>query len=213
MKNGILIQDLQYPAFSLKRIKGKYLGVSSFYAEPLLTLQDPECQKLNDEATKKMFSDGYSTFIEFTPNLDILYRYLIKCKEFNLGVRLLYIESDYPDEVCDYDFEDKKFLGYEYCEIPFDSQVITDFDWYEPLHKYYAFSTNMACLILLKMPKNSRRHTMMPSKRDISATAIWIHTFLSFMKLMPKNSYRIIEINCVNGYEGGKKRCETYLES
>ena len=137
MKNGILIQDLQYPAFSLKRIKGKYLGVSSFYAEPLLTLQDPECQKLNDEATKKMFSDGYSTFIEFTPNLDILYRYLIKCKELNLGVRLLYIESDYPDEVCDYDFEDKKFLGYEYCEIPFDSQVITDFDWYEPLHKYY----------------------------------------------------------------------------
>ena len=137
MKNGILIQDLQYPAFSLKKIKGKYLGVSAFYAEPLLTLQDPECQKLNDEATKKVFSDGCSTFIEFIPNLDILYRYLIKCKELNLGVRLLYVESDYPDEVCDYDFEDKKFLGYEYCEIPFDSQVITDFDWYEPLHKYY----------------------------------------------------------------------------
>ena len=137
MKNGILIQDLQYPAFTLKRIKGKYLGVSSFYAEPLLTIKDPECQKLNDEATKIRFSDGYSTFLEFIPNLDILYRYLIKCKELNLGVRLLYIESDYPDEVCDYDFEDKKFLGYEYCEIPFDSQVITDFDWYEPLHKYY----------------------------------------------------------------------------
>ena len=137
MKNGILIQDLQYPAFTLKRIKGKYLGVSSFYAEPLLTIKDPECQKLNDEATKIRFSDGYSTFLEFIPNLDILYRYLIKCKDLNLGVRLLYIESDYPDEVCDYDFEDKKFLGYEYCEIPFDSQVITDFDWYEPLHKYY----------------------------------------------------------------------------
>ena len=137
MKNGILIQDLQYPAFSLKRIKGKYLGVSSFYAEPLLTIRDLECQKLNDEATKIRFSDGYSTFLEFIPNLDILYRYLMKCKELNIGIRLLYIESDYPDEVCDYDFEDKKFLGYEYCEIPFDSQVITDFDWYEPLHKYY----------------------------------------------------------------------------
>ena len=137
MKNGIFIQDLQYPAFSLKRIKGKYIGVSSFYGDPLLSIPDPECQKIYDEATWKRLDDEYSILLQFIPNLDILYRYLIKCKELNIGIRLLYVESDYPDEVCDYDFEDKKFLGYEYCEIPFDSQVITDFDWYEPLHKYY----------------------------------------------------------------------------
>lgn len=137
MKNGIFIQDLQYPAFSLKRIKGKYIGVSSFYGDPLLSIPDPECKKIYDEATWKRLDDEYSILLQFIPNLDILYRYLMKCKELNIGIRLLYVESDYPDEVCDYDFEDKKLLGYEYCEIPFDSQVITDFDWYEPLHKYY----------------------------------------------------------------------------
>lgn len=137
MKNGVIIQSLSSPAFTLKRIKGKYLGVSSYHTDPLLMIPDSECQKLHNEVTWKRLNNEYSILLEFTPNLDVLYRYLIKCKEFNLGVRLLYIESDYPDEVCDYDFEDKKFLGYEYCEIPFDSQVITDFDWYEPLHKYY----------------------------------------------------------------------------
>ena len=136
-KNGVIIQNLGSPAFSLKKIKGKYLGVSSFYDEPLLMIPDPECQKLNDEATWKSLSNGNWIMLQFTPNLDVIYRYLMKCKELNIGIRLLYIESDYPDEVCNYDFENKELLGYEYCEIPFDSQVITDFDWYEPLHKYY----------------------------------------------------------------------------
>ena len=60
MKNGIFIQDLQYPAFSLKRIKGKYIGVSSFYGDPLLSIPDPECQKIYDEATWKRLDDEYN---------------------------------------------------------------------------------------------------------------------------------------------------------
>ena len=150
MKNGVLIQDLRVPAFSLSKINGKYLGVSSFYAEPLLTVKDPECERLHSEATKKMFSNGDCTYLEFISNLDLLYRYVIKCKELNIAIRLLYIESDYSYEVCDYDFSNKEFLGYEYCEIPFDSQVITDLDWYEPFHKYYSLLNEYGLFNTLK---------------------------------------------------------------
>ena len=62
---------------------------------------------------------------------------LLKCKELNIEVRVLQIESDYSDEICEYDFPNAKLIGYEVCEIPFDSQIITDFDWYGPLHKFY----------------------------------------------------------------------------
>ena len=29
-----------------------------------------------------------------------------------------------------------KFLGYEYSPIPWDDQVVTDFNWYNPLHQF-----------------------------------------------------------------------------
>ena len=106
MKNGVIIQNFGSPAFSLKKIKGKYLGVSSFHTDPLLMIFDPECQKLQNEATWKRLDDEYSILLQFAPNLEVLYRYLIKCKELNIDIRLLYIESDYLDEVCDYDFDD-----------------------------------------------------------------------------------------------------------
>ena len=51
-------------------------------------------------------------------------------------IRALFIESEYAFEHWTEDKPACKFIGYEYCEIPFDSQIITDFSWYTPLHYF-----------------------------------------------------------------------------
>lgn len=135
-KNGVIIQDLSATAFGLPKFSGKYLGVNSFWTDPLAEIKDLRCKELSDRLFHK-YQDGYYMTLEFVSDPDLLFDYLLKCKELNIEVRVLQIESDYSDEICEYDFPNAKLIGYEVCEIPFDSQIITDFDWYGPLHKFY----------------------------------------------------------------------------
>ena len=53
-----------------------------------------------------------------------------------IEIRALFIESEYVDEVYKYELTQTRFLGYEYCPIPIDEQIITDLDWYEPFSVY-----------------------------------------------------------------------------
>ena len=135
--NGVIIQDCSSPAFGLPNFSGKYLGVNSFWTDPLAEIKDPKCKELSDRLFHK-FQDDYYMTLEFVSDPDLLYDYLLKCKELNIEVRVLQIESEYFSEISEYEFPKARFIGYEVCEIPFDSQVITDFDWYIPLHQFYS---------------------------------------------------------------------------
>lgn len=135
-KNGVIIQDSSAPAFGLTKFYGKYLGVNSFYTDPLAKIKNQECVELSDKIFHK-FQDGYYTMLEFVSDPDLLFDYLMECKKINVEVRVLQIESDYSEEICEYVFPKINLIGYEVCEIPFDSQIITDFDWYVPLHRFY----------------------------------------------------------------------------
>lgn len=137
IKNGVIVQDLSSPAFSLKKYKGKYLGINSFWANPLSYVNEEQCKKLSEEVFHKKNSDGSYTLLEFISNPTLLLNYILKCKELNIDIRVLQVESDYLLEESQYEFPVKRFIGYELCEIPFDSQVITDFDWYKPFHRFY----------------------------------------------------------------------------
>lgn len=134
--NGVIVQSCSAPAFGLSKFCGKYLGVNSFWTDPLSEIKEPECKELSDRLFHK-YQDGYYTTLEFVSDPDLLFDYLLKCKELNVDVRVLQIESEYSDEICEYAFPKVNLIGYEVCEIPFDSQIITDFDWYTPLHKFY----------------------------------------------------------------------------
>lgn len=134
--NGVIIQDCSAPAFGLPKLSSKYLGVNSFWTDPLSEIKDPKCKELSDRVFHK-YQDGYYKMLEFVSDPDLLFDYLLKCKELNIEVRVLKVESEYFDEICEYDFPEAKFIGYEVCEIPFDSQVVTDLDWYVPLHQFY----------------------------------------------------------------------------
>lgn len=136
VKNGVIIQDLSKSAFNLPKFNHRYLGVNSFWTDPLAKINDSECKSLSEKTYQKQCDDGY-IMLEFVSDPQLLFDYVTKCKEKNIDIRVLQIESDYQYETCEYDFPIAKFLGFEFCEIPFDSQIITDFDWYTPLHKYY----------------------------------------------------------------------------
>ena len=58
------------------------------------------------------------------------------CKDMNIETRVLFIESDYSYEEWSEAIPETDFLGYEYCPIPIDDQIITDLDWYEPFLKF-----------------------------------------------------------------------------
>lgn len=136
VKNGVIIQDLSKSAFNLPKFNHRYLGVNSFWTDPLAKINDAECKSLSEKTYQKQCDDGY-IMLEFVSDPQLLFDYITKCKEKNIDIRVLQIESDYQYETCAYDFPIAKFLGFEFCEIPFDSQVITDFDWYTQFHKYY----------------------------------------------------------------------------
>ena len=54
----------------------------------------------------------------------------------NTSTRVLFIESEYGDEIWTDAIPNLQFLVYEYSPIPLDSQVITDLCWYKPLQKF-----------------------------------------------------------------------------
>ena len=134
----------------MPKLSSKYLGVNSFWTDPHSEINDPKCKELSDRIFHKC-QDGYYKMIEFVSDSDLLFDYLLKCKELNIEVRVLKVESEYFDEICEYDFTEAKFIGYEVCEIPFDSQVVTDLDWYVPLHQFY-YHTFILFFIMLKRP-------------------------------------------------------------
>ena len=132
-QNGIIIQDLQKPTKYADKFK--YVGVNAFHQYPLCGINDDECKEL----TKNLFSvkdkDGFYYEINFITDFDFAQRYINVCWKYNLPIRVLFIESTYFSEIWKGTIPVKTFLGFEYCEIPFDSQVITDLNCFDLFQK------------------------------------------------------------------------------
>ena len=131
IKNGVIIQSLARPTGFMTRVK--YLGINAYYHSPLKKINDPECKRISDEVFSKKLDDGYYQILEFISDEELFKRYVRLCKKHNVEIRALFIESEYSFEMWEGDMPPCRFIGYEYCEIPFDSQMITDFAWHEPL--------------------------------------------------------------------------------
>ena len=50
-----------------------------------------------------------------------------------IRIRLLFLESQYQDEIWSGKAVQKRTLGYEYSPVPFDEQIISDLDWFSGL--------------------------------------------------------------------------------
>ncbi|MBO5098382.1 MAG: hypothetical protein J6B96_08735 [Agathobacter sp.] len=128
--NGILIQGINEKTNFVKSFP--YLGLNAYFSYPLMSIKDVECRKLSNEQLSKEIEENRYVSLEYISNADLYTRYLKKCKELEIDVRVLFVESEYCDEIWKEELPKMKFLGYEYCSIPIDEQIITDMDWYEP---------------------------------------------------------------------------------
>lgn len=141
IQNGIIIQDLNSPTDFMTSIS--YLGVNAYYHFPLSLIEDTECRKISNEVFSKELDNGFYQILEFISDKNLLVRYIKLCERHDIPIRVLFIESEYQFERWTGERPACKFLGYEYCEIPFDSQLITDFSWYTPLHCFYNKLNNL----------------------------------------------------------------------
>ena len=131
--NGFLIQGVSDSNNVVKNFK--YSGINAYHQYPLSTDNDALSKLLTEEQQVKKIENGYQ-FLEFISDEKLLIRYLTRCKDINIETRILFIESDYSYEEWSEAIPETDFLGYEYCSIPIDDQIITDLDWYEPFSKF-----------------------------------------------------------------------------
>ena len=127
--NGFLIQDLTMENNIMKQFRSvvNYRGVHGYAQNPLTNDQlcrDPDVRDLRNRRFSRPAGEGYWYINEFVSDPDLLRAYLAGCQAYNRPYRLLFICSDYTDEVWDAPLPPMTLLGYECCEIPFDDYCI-----------------------------------------------------------------------------------------
>lgn len=132
--NGALVQGLNDQTRFIKTFQ--YSGINAYWSFPLTWTNDEESKTLTREQQSKEIETSSYISLEFISNSDLYERYINKCKRLNLDFRVLFVESDYKNEIWSENIPELSFLGYEYCSIPIDEQIITDMDWYEPFKSH-----------------------------------------------------------------------------
>lgn len=133
--NGVLIQDLEKPTNYVKNFP--YQGSNAYFQYPLANIADLQCRALTDAQQFRKLSENEYLNLEFISDYDLYQRYVDKCNALQIKIRALFIESAYSDEIWNAELPKMQLLGYEYCPIPIDEQVITDMDWYTPFSMYW----------------------------------------------------------------------------
>ena len=132
---GFLVQGLDDCSNFVKNFV--YNGINAFFQYPLTSINNPECRKLTDEQCSKKITDNQYQSLEFISDLDLLKRYVDCCLKHNINIRILFVESCYLYEEWKEPLLETVFLGYEYCPIPIDEQIISDLDWYKPFSRFW----------------------------------------------------------------------------
>lgn len=156
--NGFLIQDLTIEDPTVKQLFSAtgYRGVHCYAQDPLTdqTLcRDPAVRALRNRRFSRPAGEGYRYINEFVSDPDLLRDYLAGCYVYDRPYRLLFICSDYTDEVWDAPLPPMTLLGYECCEIPFDNyciyELLGDERYFvahrKQLNEYGLFPTEAAC--------------------------------------------------------------------
>lgn len=137
-RNGFVVQHLYEQPYGIGDAIHRcgYCGLSSRTLYPLSVLPDRESQKLSEKISWCAISEQIVTPLEFISDSSLLFRYIVECQRHNIPIRLLFVESDYAQEVWTAPIPPMKCIGYEYNTIPLDSQIITDLAWYGPFSAF-----------------------------------------------------------------------------
>lgn len=156
--NGFLIQDLTIEDPTIKQLFSAtgYRGVHRYAQDPLTNnalYRDSAVRELRDRRFSRPAGEGYWYINEFVSDPVLLREYLTGCYVYNRSYRLLFICSDYTDEIWDAPLPPMTLLGYECCEIPFDNfciyELLGDERYFAEhrklLNEYGLFPTEAAC--------------------------------------------------------------------
>ena len=136
--NGFLVQHLHEVPHGMENIIDicGYHGLFARCVNPLSLFSDLESQELSKESQWRTVSDREYVLLEFISDPNVLLRYIKACLKHDIPIRLLFVESDYSEELWTGPEIPKKILGYEYNTIPIDNQIVTDLSWYRPLSSF-----------------------------------------------------------------------------
>lgn len=110
--NGIIIQETSRSTDYITKIN--YHGANAYYSDPLLGIGNDVCRKISDEASFIRHADGSCTPKEFISDIDLASRYITQCRDMNINIRVLFVESEYCEEIWNAPLPKSSFLGYEY---------------------------------------------------------------------------------------------------
>lgn len=156
--NGFLIQDLTIEDPTVKQFlpKVNYRGVHRYAQDPLTDnslYRDPAVRDLRNRRFSRPAGEGYWYINEFVSDPDLLTEYLAGCQAYERPYRLLFVCSDYTDEIWNAPLPPMTLLGYECCEIPFDAcciyELLEDEQYFSEhrkrLNEYGLFPDEAAC--------------------------------------------------------------------
>ena len=142
-RNGILIQGKNKLNKIIidKEPENWYCGMHRFYDDPLLHVSDVECIDIQRERMFELADTNPEICNQFISNLSLAKRYISKCIELQLDVRVLFIESQYPYEIWNDEIPELVCLGYEVTEIPLGIMTLYDL-FYDPRFEQYKNQLN-----------------------------------------------------------------------
>lgn len=150
--HGMVIQGVDMPYVVFENVENRqYRGLFLYEHDPLCREKDPVSKALSKEYQWEPANvDGEDLFLwkqcVFDPTLAV--RYVARCKEIGKPVRVLFLESDYPDEEWQGEIPEKRLLGYEVFLLPWGVMVYHDLlfspllrEYREKLNENFLFAT------------------------------------------------------------------------
>lgn len=150
--HGMVIQGVDMPYVVFENVENRqYRGLFLYEHDPLFREKDPVSKALSKEYQWEPVNvDGEDRFLwkqcVFDPTLAV--RYVARCKEIGKPVRVLFLESDYPDEEWQGEIPEKRLLGYEVFLLPWGVMVYHDLlfspllrEYREKLNENFLFAT------------------------------------------------------------------------
>ena len=150
--HGMVIQGVDMPYVVFENVENRqYRGLFLYEHDPLCREKDPVSKALSKEYQWEPVNvDDEDRFLwkQCVCDPALAVRYVARCKEIGKPVRVLFLESDYPDEDWQGEIPEKRLLGYEVFLLPWGVMVYHDLlfspllqEYREKLNENFLFAT------------------------------------------------------------------------
>ena len=139
--NGIVIQGLTQSSECYSESLGKdYIGLERYLTDPLEQQSDIKSMQLTNEITECRLKEWGGRMFTITDQ-ELLHRYISHCKNQDIPIRCIQIESEEPYPFSDIIPSKKNFLGYEYVDTDMQTSCSYEDLCMDPQYIGHAFDS------------------------------------------------------------------------